>query len=360
MERVLSLLDQPEAVAERDPGRSLDAVASLPAHVREAAAAGAAAGARLPGTDDIDHVVVCGMGGSAVGGDVLAALARAAGPVPVVVHRGYGAPAHVGPRTLVVASSYSGGTEETLDAFRAARDRGATGLAITIGGRLGDEASAAGWEVIAPTDGLMPRFALGWMTAAPAAALEAAGLLRPAVGWADGAPVALGRRVSAWGPGAPTDANPAKGLAHALLGASPVIWGAEGASGVAAVRWKNDLNENAKVAAHAAVLPELDHNEIVGLAAEGRQGRPTSRSVLVCLRESVEDERVGARFVASTREVAASFELVWEARGEGDDALVRFLDLALLGGFVSVYLALLRGVDPVPIEAIARLKSALA
>lgn len=360
MERVLSLLDDRRELSVRDPGGALDAVASLPAQVREAAAAGTEAGAGLPGPGDVDHVVVCGMGGSAVGGDVLAALARAAGPVPVVVHRGYGAPAHTGPRTLVVASSYSGQTEETLDAFRAARDRGATGLAIAVGGRLAEEASAAGWQVITPRAGLMPRFALGWMTAAPAAALEAAGLLRPAVGWADGTPVALERRARSWGPDAPTDANPAKGLAHALLGAYPVIWGAEGASGVAAVRWKNDLNENAKMAAHAAVLPELDHNEIVGLAAEGREGRPAVRAVLVCLRESVEDERVGARFVASTREVAASFELVWEARGEGDDALARFLDLALLGGFVSVYLALLRGVDPVPIEAIARLKSALA
>lgn len=354
----MSVLDDPSRLAAGDPSGALDALAGFGEQVR-AAVALADGASPLPG-DDVRSVVFCGMGGSAIGGDAVAALAHAAGPVPVAVHRGYGAPAYAGPSTFVVASSYSGGTEETLDAARAAFRAGAPGLAVAGGGALAEEAAARGWAVVRVPGGLMPRYALGTMTAAPVAFLERAGLLRPEDGWRASVPALLERRAAQWGPDRPAQDNVAKALAHELDGAFPVIWGGEGVTAVAAARWKADVNENAKTFAHAAALPEANHNEIVGWAREGADGRPAGRRVLVCLRDPHEDPRVGVRFTQTVREVEAAFDTLTTVLPEGDGPLGRFFDLALLGGFVTCYLGILRGVDPSPIDSIARLKAALA
>lgn len=346
------------SLTEGDPGGALRSVASLPEQIRTAARIGRGLEG-LPDPEGIRAVVCCGMGGSGVGGDVLAAVAHEVGTLPVVAHHSYGVPAYCGPETFVIAASYSGGTEETLDAFRSARAAGAWGVAVTSGGTLGREATDAGWAVAPVADGLMPRYAVGWMTVLPAAACQRMGFLRLPDGWDDAVVRHLESRLAEWGPEVPEAENPAKRMARALTGAFPVVWGGDGASGVAAVRWKNDINENAKTFAHAATLPEGDHNEIVGWAREGSDGRPGMRRVLVWLRESVEDPRVAARIQATRREVEASFDDVVEVVGEGDGPLQRFFDLALLGGFVSVYLAIARGVDPIPIESIVRLKNDL-
>jgi len=353
----LSVLDDADAIGAGDPSGALRAIAGWPSQVADALEAVAAA--------DLEHasptsVLFCGMGGSAVGGDVLAAVARDHGRAPVVVQRSYGAPAWCGPDTFVIASSYSGETVETLDAFRAARDQGARGIAVTSGGTLAQEARRAGWPVIGPDAGLMPRYALGWLVTAPVAAAVRARLLDLPGGWADGLAAHLADGVRRWGPEAIAQDNVAKSLAHELVGALPVVWGGDGVSAAAAYRWKTELNENAKVPAVAASLPELDHNEIVAWAPEGAQGRPVPKRVLVLLREAGESERIAARFDSTAAEVSASFDLVYTATGHGPQPLGPFFELALLGGFVSVYLAILRGVDPTPIESISRLRAALA
>lgn len=299
------------------------------------------------------------MGGSGIGGDAAAAAADASGRAPVVPHRTYGLPAWCGPSSLVVASTYSGGTEEVLDAFRAATGKGLRGLAVTSGGALAEEGTSAGWAVVRVASGLMPRYAVGWMTAAPALVLGRLGLLGLPDGWAGEAAELLEDRIGEWGPDVPAAENRAKALAAELDGALPVVWGGDGASGVAALRWACDLNENAKIPAHAACLPEGDHNEIVAWAREGAEGRPSGRRVLVWLRSPGEPPGVAARFPATSEEVRDAFDVVREVEGRGRDPLTRFLDLALLGGFVSVYLALLRDVDPVPVPSIDRLKERL-
>lgn len=315
----------------------------------------------LPPPDEVDHVVVCGMGGSGVGGDVLAACAHAGGRVPVLVHKGYGVPACAGERTLVVAASYSGETEETVDAVRAAVARGARGIALTCGGSVAGEARRAGWPVVEIAPGAVkPRFALGWMSVLPAAVCERAGLVDLAGGWHERLPERLAQRAGSVGPKRPAEDNPAKALAGELAGAVPIVWGGDGGTPAAAVRWKNDLNENAKVPAHAVALPEVNHNEIVGWGEEGREGRPAFPRALVCLRGAAEDRRLRARLSATLEEVAPDFPVTHEVRAEGAGPLEEFCDLALLGGFTSVYLAILRGVDPVSIAAIDRLKATLA
>lgn len=348
-------LDLPERLRAADPSDTLGVICELPSHVRAAAAAADAAELRAVRAN---AVLFCGMGGSGVGGDVAAAVARTSGGVPVVVHRSYGVPAWVDSSTFVVASSYSGKTEETVDAFRAARDVGASGLAVTRGGTLGREAAAApGWSVLQVNRILMPRYAIGWICVAPIAVLERAGLVSLTPGWRTSLPELLDKRVLGWGPA--SRANGAKRLAADLAGLYPVVWGGDGASGVAAVRWKNDLNENAKIPAHAAVLPEADHNENMGYAPEGRHGRPGKPRALVCLHEPDDHPRVALRFDETVRDVADDFEVVRHVTAGGDDVLSRFCDLALLGEFVSTYLAVLRGIDPAPIASIERLKAAL-
>lgn len=350
-------LDSADVFAATDPSGALRAVVSTAGQVRAAIEVAGAAGP-LP-ERSFTSIVFCGMGGSGLGGDLVAALASASGRVPVVVHKSYGLPAFAGPRTLVIASSYSGGTEETVDAMRRARDAGAWGIAIASGGALAAEAEQAGWLVLRPEGGLMPRYALGWLIGLPVAICERLGLVAAEPGWRDDVPALLDRRAAEWGAARPEAENAAKQLARKLEGRFPVVWGAQGVSAVAATRWRNDLNENAKVYAHAATLPELDHHEIVGFAAEGRDGRPEARRALVCLREPDERPEIAARFAETVREVKADFELVAHVTASGPGPLARFVDLALLGGFVSCYLAVLRGVDPAPVASIFRLKDAL-
>jgi glucose/mannose-6-phosphate isomerase len=156
------------------------------------------------------------------------------------------------------------------------------------------------------------------------------------------------------GPAVPEHPNEAKAVARWLGERIPVIWGSEGVSEAAAWRWKCAFNENAEVPAFSSALPELDHHEVVGWA----EGRGTSFALLV-LREEGEHRSVGPRIAATLEEVAAS-GIVWrEVWGRGDTPLSRALSLMLLGDTASAYHALGRGVDPAPIEAIARLKARL-
>jgi glucose/mannose-6-phosphate isomerase len=229
-------------------------------------------------------------------------------------------------------------------------------VAVTSGGALDARARELDVARLAlPPGMLMPRTAFGHLALAPLGALEAMGLgrdLRPDL---EEAAAALGRIVQACGPRAPVASNPAKALARRVGDRTLVIWAADGIASVAAARWKAAWNENAKLPAFAAALPELDHNEVVGWS-EGA-GRPF---FLVALRHDEEHPEVAARFGPSI-EIAESsgmeFEEVWAT---GRSPLCRLLELVLRGDLVSTYVALARGVDPTPIDAIARLKRSLA
>jgi glucose/mannose-6-phosphate isomerase len=351
----VTALDDPAAIAAADPGGMLDASASLAAFARAGYSLGREAPG-LPSGDEIRSIVLCGMGGSAIAGDVIAALEVDRLEIPVEVVRTPTLPAHCGPHTLVLASSYSGGTSETLALFDEAVRRGCRTIAISSGGELERRAAAAGVARLGlPTGFAMPRAAFGYLALAPLGALEAMGLgrdLRPDLDEADDA---LGRIVAASGPDVPPAANPAKSLALRMGERVPVIWGAEGIGAVAAARWKAQWNENAKLPAFAAALPELDHNEVVGWSAG--QGRPF---VLVALRHDGEHPDVASRFPLSMDIARSSGMQVEEVRASGGSPLCRLLELVLLGDLASTYVAIARGVDPSPIEAIARLKRSLA
>jgi glucose/mannose-6-phosphate isomerase len=347
-------LDDAAAVHALDPGGMLGIVAGLAEQVRDGYARGRALDP-VPSADDIASVAFCGMGGSAIAGDVLRVLAAPRLLVPVAVVRTPELPAFVGPSSVVIASSYSGGTAETLALFEAALARGGRTIALTSGGALAERAAAAGVPVVTVPGGLMPRAAFGSLTLATLGAFEAMGLLPMLADDVDEAVTQLDAVIASDGPEAATASNRSKAFALQLLGRVPIIWGAEGIGAVAASRWKAQFNENAKVPAFASALPELDHNEVVGWSAE--QG---DRFAVIALRHPGEHPDVASRFALSLEIAASSGALVEEVHALGSSALARLLTLVQVGDLISTYLGLARGVDPTPIEAIARLKVALS
>jgi glucose/mannose-6-phosphate isomerase len=296
-------------------------------------------------------MVVAGMGGSAVGGRLaLGAL----GPRlrrPLAIVDDYALPGWAGPDTLVLCSSYSGTTEETLAAYDDAGERGSRRLVATTGGPLAERARRDRVPVIPVPGGFQPRAAVGYSLVA---ALEAAALggvapsLREEV---DAAALLAERLAPEWGPDGPEDGE-AKRLARGLHGTVPVIAGAELAA-AAAYRWKCQINENAGLPAFASVLPELDHNEIVGWpAADGLSA--------VFLEDPGADPRNLLRSELSAGQAAAGAAVVERVLARGETPTERLVSLVLLGDLVSLYLAVLRGEDPVSVPPIDALKAELA
>jgi glucose/mannose-6-phosphate isomerase len=347
-------LDDLEAVRAADPGDMLGAVGALGSQCREAYANGIGAGG-LPDLTDLRVVVVCGMGGSAVAGDVLRSVFRDRLGVPVEVNRSGQLPEHAATHTLVLASSYSGNTSETLAAFDEAVRRGCRGIAVTSGGALAERAAEHGVPVIEVPGGLQPRAALGWLAFTAIGALEAAGLLPPMAADVEETLEVLDARAAACRADVSSTENPAKRLATDLGDRVPVVWGEEGIGAVAAARWKTQFNENGKVPAWWASMSELDHNEVVGWT------EPYGRSHgVIALRHDGEDPEIAERFPLSLAIAADAGAWTEEVRTHARSALARLLDLITRGDHVSVYVAIRRGVDPTPVDVIQRLKAALA
>jgi glucose/mannose-6-phosphate isomerase len=254
----------------------------------------------------------------------------------------------------VLCASYSGGTEETLSCYEAAGALGARRVVVTAGGRLAEAARADGVPVVGIPAGLQPRAAVAYMlvsTLEVAAFAGAGPRLRDEV---DAAATALGALVEEWGPGT-DDGNLAKEVAERMNGACPCIYGA-GLTAAVAYRWKTQLNENAKLPAFAAVLPEADHNEIVGW--EG--AADTGRFVAVFLADEDQHPRTRRRIELTSELISSSGGAVVTVSSRGTAALERLLSVVLLGDLTSVYLAVLRELDPKPVAVIDRLKAALA
>jgi glucose/mannose-6-phosphate isomerase len=349
------VIDLNDAAALRalDAGDMLGAVASMPRHVREGYDA-AMSTQGLPLADGVTAVAFCGMGGSGIAGDVLRATYGHRLAVPVEVVRSPLLPAWVGPHSLVICSSYSGSTAETLSCFEEGRARGARLAAITSGGPLAERAVEQGSTPVRIAGGYLPRAALGYIAFALLGTMERVGLLPRLADDVIDAVEVLEPLVDALGPDVPSERNEAKALASRIGRRHPVIWGADGVGAAAAGRWKAQMNENGKVPAWAAGLPELDHNEVVGWS--DRRGED---SFVIALRDEEEHPDVAVRFPISleiARDAGAATEEVWAT---GRTRLSRFLSLAIMGDFTSCYVGLMQGIDPSPIDAIVRLKAFL-
>ncbi len=309
----------------------------------------------LPDRAYVENVVVLGMGGSGIAGDLMVAVAGPFVPVPIVVVKSYVLPDFVGPGSLVFAVSFSGDTEETVEAAGEAADAGASLVAVTSGGALGRMADEWGIPMVRVPPGIpQPRAALGATAIPPLVVLEDIGLFPGASQWVALAVDQLARRRDQL----VQSGSIAEDLARRIGRTIPMIHGAQSLGAAAALRWKTQVNENAKMPAFSAVYPELCHNEIVGW---GQNGDVTRQILtLVNLRHDGEHPQVQRRFAFVTellREVVAD---VIEQRAEGEGDLAQLLDLMLVGDFVSLHLAAQDGVDPGPVPVLVELKEWLA
>jgi glucose/mannose-6-phosphate isomerase len=341
-----------EAVAAVDSTGQAAEICDLGIHLRDALWRVDSAG--LGALDAPGGLVVAGMGGSAVG----ALLARGALHDrlrrPLLVADGYELPSWIGEDALVLCSSYSGATAETLACYDAAREAGAKIVVATTGGPLAERARGDRVPVVPLPGGFQPRAAVGYslVAALETAALAGAG---PSLrGDVEAAASFVEGLAAEWGPDSGEDSE-AKALARRLEGTVPVFMGA-GLTAPAAYRWKCQLNENAKLPAFWSVLPEADHNEICGWASTAELGAFSA----VVLEDPTTDPRIARRSELTAELAGAGARVVERVSARGETALERLLSLVLLGDLVSLYLAVLRGVDPVAIEAIDALKRQLA
>jgi glucose/mannose-6-phosphate isomerase len=352
----MKILDDParlRAGDASDMGRSIE---GLPGQLEEGLAIGRDAPLGVSG-EGVSSIVLFGMGGSAIGGEILRGCLEDRLAVPFEVVRGYSAPAYVGPGTLAVVSSYSGDTEEALAAYREAAARDARILCSTTGGRLAEEAVQAGHDVVRIPPGLQPRAAVGYGLATLMVALWRLGLTGDPSDEIAGAVETARGAAREFGLESPTSSNPAKQLAEWLFGRVPVVYGVEPRTAPVASRWRTQFAENSKVWAHSAALPEIDHNEIVPLGERAAMARDKR---VVFLRDEEDHPRVALRVEITARMLSEAGAGTREVASFGRSRLARVVSLVMLGDFTSLYLAALSGVDPTPITSIDALKRALS
>jgi glucose/mannose-6-phosphate isomerase len=348
-----SVIETVEAIRERDKQDMLGRIKDLPKQVRDAWSIARTA-ALSPQLADVRNIVVAGMGGSAIGGDLAAALLQGELRVPMAVHRDYGLPAYVGRDTLVIASSYSGNTEETLTGLAEAKRRGAKVLCLTTGGQVASFGQANGYPVVTFSYEARPRAALGYSLGLVLGVLGRLGFVRDLSADVEAALADVARLEERVHEGART--NDAKQLAIALAGRIPYAFGA-GVMGVMARRLKGQLNENSKSWAAFDVLPELNHNAVVGFA-EPRIAREAL--VVVLLRSEHDNPRTQIRWDV-TKELLDRAEVQHHTlRFPGSSLLSEVLQMTYFTDYVSFYVALLNGADPSPHDPIDYLKDRLA
>lgn len=304
-----------------------------------------------------ENIVVSGLGGSAIGGDILRTYALQKASVPVLVNRDYDCPGFVNDKTLFLAVSYSGNTEETLSSFAGARQKGATIICITGGGKLEALAQEYNYPVVKVPGGLVPRAATGYLFAPLALLLESLGFLTGVTEDIEETITVLEELRKKLNPEAETTENQAWQTAQRLKESIPVIWGTTGISEVAALRWKAQINENAKSPAYYSVFPELNHNEIVGFEVPASL---LSSLSIILLRDRFDNDRVKKRIEISRDIIRDRVKNIIEVNSQGKSWLARFYSLVYVGDYASVYLALEYGLNPTPVEVIDYLKAELA
>ena len=348
-----TVIETVERIRAADPEGMLERIKELPQQVRDAWSISQRA-AIPPAFGDVRSIVVAGMGGSAIGGDLAAALLAGELKVPMSVHRDYGLPAYVGRDTLVIASSYSGNTEETLSAFEDARKRGAKVIAVTTGGRVAELAQAASFPLVTFSYKAPPRATLGYSLTLVLGLLAKAGLARDLSADIDAALADVAKLPERVHEGARS--NDAKKLALALAGRVVFVYDA-GAMGVMARRVKGQWNENAKNWAAYDVMPELNHNAVVGFPEPAIAKQALA---VLMLRSSADLGRHRVRFEVTKQLLDQAGIEHHTIELPGRSALSEVLQMTYFTDHVSFYVALLNGADPSPNTSIDFLKDRLA
>ena len=348
-------LDTPATYAELDPSDMLSRVREMDRQAEDAwkIASGLTAPAAYR---QARQILILGMGGSAIGGDLVRTLLASTAPVPILVSREYDLPAFVGPDTLVIASSYSGNTEETLSATEQALAAGARVLVVSTGGTLARLAGERSLPLVRYAYDAQPRAALGYSLFLLLGVLSALGYVDGKTLGVEDAIGAIRARAAACAPDRPTSDNRAKELASAIHGSIAVVYGG-GILAELARRWKGQFNENAKHWAFFEQFPELNHNAVIGYEypADANQ-----RVMILILSSDLNHPRVLRREAVTASILERSGIPARTLRAEGSGALAHVCSIGVLADFTTYYLALLNGADPTTIENIDFLKAELA
>jgi len=351
----MSVLDQADLWAAIDPGSMKSLLEEFPEQISLAAQASLNLPLKAP--RGVRVLVATGLGGSAIGGDLARSIAGPQLRVPLLVNRDYELPAFVDAATLVFACSYSGNTEETISAYRQARQAKATIVCITSGGQLEAMAVRDSVPVIRIPGGFPPRAALGHSLMTLLAALQAMKFIPSMTESTQEALELLVDLRNEYAPSNPQTGNLAKRLAHSLNGKIAAVYGSSGIMGAAAYRWRSQIAENSKNLAFHHTLPEMNHNELVGWMHPKEVLRKVG---VVLLRDQGDHAQVQRRFELTRDILGDKAGAVHEVWSKGDSILARVLSLIYLGDFVSLYLAYLNAADPMPVQVIDAFKSKLA
>ncbi len=356
MRKPYSILDDLKRMERRDAHGMIELLCEFPNQCESAWTLGESflISRRRP----FQKVVFLGMGGSAIGGDLVRSLLEEEISCPILVNRAYHLPALVDSNTLVFAVSYSGNTEETLSAYEIARKRKAQIIAISSGGKLQEWALRDRIPHLLIPSGLPPRTAIGYLFFIPYVLIRR--LLHLPLdkkGFEEMLKVLRHMRKESIGPHIPSSKNPAKQLAGRVTGRIPVIHGSAQRMEAVVTRFRTQISENAKQLVWSHVYPELDHNEIVGWHEPHRLLKDL---LIVLLRDGEDHPRVQKRMAITKRLIQQEENVeIREVWSSGRGILARTFSLIYLGDFLSFYLAILNRVDPTPVERIERLKKAL-
>ncbi len=299
-------------------------------------------------------IVVAGMGGSAIGGDLLFACFSKELKIPFHVVRDYRLPAFVDANTLFFAVSYSGNTEETLSAYRDASSRNAKIIGVTSGGKLRKRCEENKNPMVVIPGGMPPRTAVGYLFSPMLICLQKLGYIGDHTRDVEET-IELLKELS--GVYSSLQDNDAETLAQKLYGRLPIIYGSDEITSAVTLRWRTQINENSKTLAYHHVFPEMNHNEIVGWE---KLEQITQNFRVVLLRDKDDHERVKTRMDITKsilENIPAGIDEVWS---RGESLLARIFSLLYMGDFVSFYLAMQNGIDPTPVERIESLKKKLA
>jgi glucose/mannose-6-phosphate isomerase len=345
------MLDDENVLKQRDPSGAL-AVAALQYEQTRFAAE-----IRNPDHDgrEIRQIIVAGMGGSALAAQFVKAWLKDELDVPFEVVRSYDLPHYVGTNTLVIASSHSGNTEETLSTLKEAKTKGAQVAIVTSGGKLQQAAEEGGIAHITIPAHIQPRMAAIYNLRAVVTLLVHFGLssqgrldeIAATTDW-------LHNETKAWEAGVTVDKNYAKQLALLAVGKTPVIY-AGTLMFPAAYKWKISWNENAKNVAFCNEIPEFNHNEFIGWASH-----PVDKPFVVFdLISNLEHPRILKRFEVTDRLLSGKRPKANTVNLKGDSAIQQFLWASILADFISIYVAVLNGVNPTPVDLVEKLKREL-
>jgi glucose/mannose-6-phosphate isomerase len=351
---MVTILDNQEKVKQIDKSSMLTHLVKTSDYCRDAIKR--AAQTSVPPKVKPENIVIVGMGGSAIGGEILHDWLRDVLPIPIEVCRDYNLPAYVNKDTLVFANSYSGNTEETLSAFLAANKRKCTTIAITSGGQLEEFSKKLQVPYITIPTGLPPRVAVPYLFFPLPVLMEKMEILSNVRDELEETILVLERLGKANSFSVPTEENKAKKLAQELMGTVPIVYGFRQYS-VIAHRLKTQFNENSKVPSKYDVFPELNHNETVGWEASETL---TKQFSVILIRDPEEPSEIRNRIETTTSLAFNRAKKVLKIDAEGKGKLAKMFSVLCIGDFASVYLAILQKKDPTPVKIIDRVKRELA